>query len=217
MIYEERKTQLAEGEKITWLKSDNTEQGKFNRIKNGLSGTIEKVEGNTLTIRTELGHTVQIQGENSYITNGQVSTGHKAQGATEHTGVLSISSGDRLATENMLYVLTTRQTHDLVAFVDDKEKLIEALRPEMKASSLEEQKELLKTLTDQLRTTIEKDGAYVARLNQTDNFEVTMGGSELASDRQQRLEADNQATDSAPKQQDQHQEKAQEHSAGMEM
>jgi len=217
MIYEERKTQLAEGEKITWLKSDNTEQGKFNRIKNGLSGTIEKIEGNTLTIRTELGHTVQIQGENSYITNGQVSTGHKAQGATEHTGVLSISSGDRLATENMLYVLTTRQTHDLVAFVDDKEKLIEALRPEMKASSLEEQKELLKTLTDQLRTTIEKDGAYVARLNQTDNFEVTMGGSELASDRQQRLEADNQATDSAPKQQDQHQEKAQEHSAGMEM
>ncbi len=225
MMYEERQTQLAEGEKITWLKSDNSEQGKFNRIKNGLSGTVEKIDGGTLTVKTKLGHTVQIQGENAYITNGQVSTGHKAQGATEHTGVLSVSAGDKLATENMLYVLTTRQTHDLVAFVDDKEKLIEALRPEMKASSLEEQKELLKALTEQLRATVEKEKAFVEGLKLTDSIEATMGGSELASDRQRRLEADNQAADSgAAKQQDQqhalqHQEKVQQqdHSAGMEM
>lgn len=125
-----------------------------------------------------------------------------------------------------MYVLTTRQTHDLVAFVDDKEKLIETLRPEMKASSLEEQKDLLKALTEQLRATVEKESAYVERLKRTDDIEASMGGNELASDRQRRLEADNQASDSGPKQQDQqhsqhsqqqHQEKAQEHSARMEM
>lgn len=195
MMYEERKTSLSEGEKITWLKSDNTEQGKFNRIKNGLSGTIERIEGNSLTVKTELGHTVQIQGENAYIANGQVSTGHKAQGATEHTGVLSVSAGDRLATENMLYVLSTRQTHDLVAFVDDKEKLIEALRPEMKASSLEEQKELLKSLTEQLQATVDKESAYVESLKGLDNGIEAMGGNEMASDRQRRQEAESQAAD----------------------
>jgi hypothetical protein len=162
MIYEERQTQLAEGEKIAWLKTDNSAQGKHNKIKNGLTGTIERIDGDQLTVKTELGHTVQIQGQDAYITNAQAITGHKAQGATEHTGLLSISADDKLATQNMLYVLTTRQTHDLVAFVDDKEALIENLRSETKASSLEEQKVLLKDLTAQLQAIhkVETDSDY---------------------------------------------------------
>ncbi|MGE3548984.1 MAG: MobF family relaxase [Geobacter sp.] len=169
MIYEERQTQLAEGEKITWLKTDNSAQGKHNKIKNGLTGTIERIDGNQLTVKTELGHTVQIQGQDAYITNAQAITGHKAQGATEHTGMLSISADDKLATQNMLYVLTTRQTHDLVAFVDDKEKLIENLQSEAKTSSLEEQKELLKDLTEQLQA-MQKVETGVDYNKTADNF-----------------------------------------------
>jgi hypothetical protein len=157
MLYEEKQTLLSEGEKIVWLKSDNTAQGKHNRIKNGLSGTIEKIDGERLTVKTELGHAVQISGEGAYITNAQAITGHKAQGATEHTGILSISADDRLATRNMLYVLTTRQTDNLIAFVDDKEKLIKALRDENKSSSLEVQRGLLKNLTEQLKQTVERE------------------------------------------------------------
>lgn len=162
MIYEERQTLLSEGEKITWLKTDNTATGKHNRIKNGLSGTIEKIKGNQLTIKTELGHTVKMSGDGAHITNAQAITGHKAQGATEHTGLLSISANDRLATQNMLYVLTTRQTHDLVAFVDDKEKLIESLKNEIKPSSLEEQKELLQSLTEKLKAVAERENSVEA-------------------------------------------------------
>ena len=185
MVYEERQTKLSEGEKIVWLKTDNTAQGKHNRIKNGLSGTIEKIDGENVTIKTELGHSVEIKGEGAYITNAQAITGHKAQGATEHTGVLSISSGDRLATQNMLYVLTTRQTHDLIAFVDDKEKLIENLRNETKTSSLEEQRELLQNLTQQLKATVDKEMKSVYKIKDLDIYDVR------STVRQQQAEVDN--------------------------
>ena len=62
----------------------------------------------------------------------------------------------------MLYVLTTRQTHDLVAFVDDKEKLIESLKNEIKPSSLEEQKELLQSLTEKLKAVAERENTVEA-------------------------------------------------------
>jgi len=69
----------------------------------------------------------------------------------------------------MLYVLTTRQTHDLMAFVDDKEKLIENLQSEAKTSSLEEQKELLKDLTEQLQA-MQKVETGVDYNKTADNF-----------------------------------------------
>lgn len=189
MIYEERKTQLSEGEKILWLKTDNTVQGKHNNIKNGLSGIIEKIEGNQLAVRTELGHTVSIQGEGAYITNAQAITGHKSQGATEHTGLLSISSADKLATQSMLYVLTTRQTHDLVAFVDDKEKLIESLKSEVKTSSLEEQRELLQNLTEQLKASDVKED-QIARHEKASGVDLEIR-DEKADSRQRQVVIEN--------------------------
>lgn len=163
MIYEEKETQFSVGEKGVFLKSDNTKQGKFNRLKNGVGFTVQEINAEgQLTVKTDFGNVVQVAGNGAYITNAQAITGHKAQGATEHTGLLSISADDKLATQNMLYVLTTRQTHDLVAFVDDKEALIENLRSETKASSLEEQKVLLKDLTAQLQAIhkVETDSDY---------------------------------------------------------
>ncbi|MGE0920173.1 MobF family relaxase [Trichlorobacter lovleyi] len=195
MIYEERQTHLSEGEKIAWLKTDNSAQGKHNKIKNGLTGTIDKIEGDTLTVKTQLGHTVQIQGQDAYITNAQAITGHKAQGATEHTGLMSISADDRLATQNMLYVLTTRQTHDLVAFVDDKEKLIENLRSETKASSLEEQRDLLKELTQQLRSTVDREqelSQQYAKAANSLSWIVDGMGQNRATDRQRIMESEQQ-------------------------
>lgn len=188
MIYEERKTQLSEGEKITWLKTDNSAQGKHNKIKNGLTGTIERINGDQLTVKTQLGHTVQIQAQDAYITNAQAITGHKAQGATEHTGLLSISADDRLATQNMLYVLTTRQTDDLVAFVDDKEALINNLRQEVKGSSLEEQRELLQGLTEQLKMAVAKESAAA-------DVSGLEPQKERSQDLQRRAENDSQAMD----------------------
>jgi len=172
MVYEERQTRLSVSEKIVWLKTDNTAQGKHNKIKNGLSGTIEKIDGENVTIKTELGHSVVINAEGAYITNAQAITGHKAQGITEHTGMISISSDDRLATQNMLYVLTTRQTHDLVAFVDNKEKLIENLRNETKTSSLEEQRDLLQNLTQQLKATVDNEMKFAYKIIDLELFDV---------------------------------------------
>lgn len=218
MIYEERQTHLSEGEKIAWLKTDNSAQGKHNRIKNGLTGTIDRIEGDNLTVKTQLGHTVQIQGQDAYITNAQAITGHKAQGATEHTGLMSISADDRLATQNMLYVLTTRQTHDLVAFVDDKEKLIENLRGETKASSLEEQRDLLKELTQQLRATTEREQTLAQQYAKAaDNLsEIVEGmgqGQNRAADRQRIMESEQQLDGGAVGRH----HTQQEHGAGAEM
>lgn len=210
MVYEERKTQLSVGEKIIWLKSDNSKQGKFNRIKNGLSGTIEKIDGGLLTVKTELGHSVQIQAEGAYITNAQAITGHKSQGATEHTGLLSISAGDRLATQNMLYVLTTRQTDDLVAFVDDKEKLIDVLRAETKTSSLEQQQELLKSLMVELKQSLQ-EGKQA-----TESLDEMLGvKNERGADRQRQAEIENSnlPTNELKQQQSSHHEQQQDHGA----
>lgn len=210
MVYEERKTQLSVGEKIIWLKSDNSKQGKFNRIKNGLSGTIEKIDGDQVTVKTELGHSVQIQAEGAYITNAQAITGHKSQGATEHTGLLSISAGDRLATQNMLYVLTTRQTDDLVAFVDDKEKLIDVLRAETKTSSLEQQQELLKSLMVELKQSLQ-EGKQA-----TESLDEMLGvKNERGADRQRQAEIENSnlPTNELKQQQSSHHEQQQDHGA----
>lgn len=204
MIYEERQTQLSEGEKITWLKTDNSAQGKHSKIKNGLTGTIERIDGDQLTVKTQLGHTVQIQAQDAYITNAQAITGHKAQGATEHTGLLSISADDRLATQNMLYVLTTRQTDDLVAFVDDKEALINNLRQEVKGSSLEEQRELLQGLTEQLKMAVEKEST--AAESRDSSLEPQ---KERLQDLQRRAENDSQVMDNVMSLQSQQQ--AQQH------
>lgn len=156
MVYDERQTELAVGEKVVWLKTDNTAQGKYNQIKNGMTGTIEAIgDDGRLTIKTERGHTVQIDGEGAYLTNAQAITGHKAQGATEHTGLLSISADDRLATQNMLYVLTTRQTDNLVAFVDDKQALVDGLKAEVKHSTLD-YKEILQHLVGDMREQIQE-------------------------------------------------------------
>jgi plastocyanin len=188
MIYEERKTQLSEGEKITWLKTDNSAQGKHNKIKNGLTGTIERINGDQLTVKTQLGHTVQIQGQDAYITNAQAITGHKSQGATEHTGLMSIAAKDRLATQNMLYVLLSRATDDQIAFVDDKEELIKNLRQEMKGSSLEEQRELLLGLTEQLKMAADKESAAA-------DVSGLEPPKERSQDLQRRAENDSQAMD----------------------
>lgn len=216
MIYEERQTNFSEGEKIAWLKTDNSAQGKHNKLKNGLTGTIERIEGDTLTVKTQLGHTVHIQGQDAYITNAQAITGHKAQGTTEHTGLVSISADDRLATQNMLYVLTTRQTHDLVAFVDDKEKLIENLRNETKSSSLEEQRELLKELTQQLRSTVEREQElsqqYTKAADSLSGFVDGMGQNRTA-DRQRIIESEQHLDGAAT---GRHQTQ-QEHGSGAEM
>lgn len=196
MIYEEKETQFSVGEKGVFLKSDNTKQGKFNRLKNGVGFTVQEINAEgQITVKTDFGNVVQIDGNGAYVTNGQTSTGHKSQGATEHTGLMSISAGDRLATQNMLYVLTTRQTHDLVAFVDDKEKLIENLRSEMKSSSLEEQRELLKELTQQLRTTTEREQElskqYASAADSLSEIVDGMGQSRTA-DRQRVMESEQQ-------------------------
>lgn len=182
MVYEERETPFSVGERGVFLKSDNTQQGRFNKLKNGVGFTVESIEGGQLTVKTDFGNVATLKGEGAYVANAQAITGHKAQGATEHTGLLSISSEDRLATRNMLYVLTTRQSHELVAFVDDKEKLIEALKAETKTSSLEEQRELLQSLAEQLKATIGRDNALEA-------------GNGRSMDRQRLAEMENQAAD----------------------
>lgn len=190
MVYEERETQFSVGEKGIFLKSDNTAQGKFNKLKNGVGFEVLDINSQTMTIKTELGNTVQIQGEGAYITNAQAITGHKSQGATEHTGLMSISSGDRLATQNMLYVLSTRSTHDFIAFVDDKEKLIGALTEELKTSSLEEQKELLQGLTEQLKTATGKEAEFVEAVKSASE-NILDANNKRALDQRRQVEIDN--------------------------
>ena len=51
--YRETETPFSIGEKVIWTKNDNSDYGKDNGLKNGVTGTIDDIRNGVATIRTE--------------------------------------------------------------------------------------------------------------------------------------------------------------------
>jgi hypothetical protein len=132
---------FAAGERGIFLKNDNTAQGKFLGIKNGVIFTIEEIkQDGTATLKLENGNVVTRNLDGEHVTNGQAITVDKAQGMSEHTGILMASSDvpGLLLNENKNYVGMSRMTHDMELVTDNRELLMEAIKGEqVKASTTE--------------------------------------------------------------------------------
>ena len=153
--YSENETAFSVGEKVIWTKNDNSEYGKENGLKNGVTGVIEEITDGVATIKTEYGAVVQQNMEGSYITNGQAITIDKSQGVTaEH--VITLMSSDappELLSENKAYVALTRMTDGVEIVTDNKDRLLVAVsESQEKSSSLEENRQLLAELKGLVET-----------------------------------------------------------------
>jgi len=140
---------------VIWTKNDNSDYGKENGLKNGVTGTIEDVRDGVATIRTEQGNVVQQQMDGAFITNGQAITIDKSQGVTaSHVVTLMPSDAPaELLSENKAYVALTRMTSDVEIVTDNKEQLLEAVSsPQEKSSTLEESRELISELKETLES-----------------------------------------------------------------
>lgn len=151
--YSETETAFSIGEKVIWTKNDNSEYGKENGLKNGVTGVIEEIRNGVATIKTEHGAVVEQQMDGAFITNGQAITIDKSQGATaEHVITLMPSDAPaELLSENKAYVALTRMTDGVEIVTDNKDQLLEAVGgSQEKSSSLEENQLLLEELKNRV-------------------------------------------------------------------
>jgi conjugative relaxase-like TrwC/TraI family protein len=153
--YRETETAFSVGEKVIWTKNDNSDYGKENGLKNGVTGAIEDIRDGVATIRTEQRNVVQQQMDGAFITNGQAITIDKSQGVTaSHVVTLMPSDAPvELLSENKAYVALTRMTSDVEIVTDNKELLLEAVSsPQEKASTLDESRELISDLKESMES-----------------------------------------------------------------
>lgn len=151
--FSERETEFSIGEKVIWTKNDNSDYGRANSLKNGITGIIEDIRDGVAIIRTESGYVIQQQMDGAFITNGQAITIDKSQGATaDH--VITLMPGDapsELLNENKAYVALTRMTKEVEIITDNKNQLLQAVSgSQEKSSTLEENQQLLSELKDQI-------------------------------------------------------------------
>lgn len=140
-VLRERETSFATGERGIFLKNDNTAQGKFLGIKNGVTFIVENIDPDgTARLRLENGKTLMRDLNGAHITNGQAITVDKAQGMSEHTGILMASSdaSSILLNENKNYVGMSRMTHDMELVTDNRELLMESIKGEQVKTSTTE-------------------------------------------------------------------------------
>lgn len=114
---------IAEGERIIFLKNEYQELD----VRNGSMGTVEKIDGQNLSVRLQDGRLVTVNPERyGYIDYGYALTVHKSQGMTVHRAYSLASPGMRA--ENA-YVAWTRHKEQLgVYFSEDKFKSLDVLK-----------------------------------------------------------------------------------------
>lgn len=145
-VYREQETAFSEGERGIFLKNDNTNQGKFSGIKNGVTFEIKELQSDGMaTLQLENGNTIQRNLNGESITHGQAITVDKSQGASAHTGIVMTSSDGPagLLNANRNYVAMSRMSHDMELVTDSREQLLEAVRGEQIKTSTTEH-----TITD---------------------------------------------------------------------
>jgi conjugative relaxase-like TrwC/TraI family protein len=186
--YRETETPFSIGEKVIWTKNDNSDYGKENGLKNGVTGTIEDIKDGVATIRTEQGNVVQQQMDEAFITNGQAITIDKSQGVTaSHVVTLMPSDAPaELLSENKAYVALTRMTSGVEIVTDNKDQLLEAVSaPQEKSSTLEESRELI----SELKETLESQKAEASMAPESD-FELQREAAREADYNDQSREED---------------------------
>ena len=117
------------GERVAWLKNDNTDDGKNLGIKTGIVADITGYNEKTkeFTLMQENGKEVTRDLTNEFITNSQCLTPNKAQGLSAEDAklVTDTETDGPLLNQKSMYSALTRMEKDLEVFTTDKERLIE--------------------------------------------------------------------------------------------
>lgn len=113
------KRHFAKGDRIVFLMND-----KQMDVKNGTLGTIEKIEHNRFTVRTDAGQQKQFYIDNySNVDHSYAVTNYKAQGMTIQRMIGDMATKSKAQDRNALYVNISRAKERSVIFTDCKKKL----------------------------------------------------------------------------------------------
>jgi ATP-dependent exoDNAse (exonuclease V) alpha subunit len=125
-LMERRELTLYEGDKVRWTANENARG-----LTNGKQATITGIDGDTLTVETNQGETLELADTDPQARNLDLAyavNAHKAQGATAHTALWAARAGHQLLTTvRQAYVNGTRSTHNMTVFTDSLRKLVETV------------------------------------------------------------------------------------------
>lgn len=136
-LYDVQERKLAVGDKVQWRQNLKGDQG----IKNGHTGTVERLKGNRATINFDHGvkHNIDLE-KHPYWDHGYALTVYKQQGKTTPINwVVANTQKAGEITQTALYVALTRAQRSVKVFTEDREKFKRAvqLNPGGKTSALE--------------------------------------------------------------------------------
>ena len=113
------KRNFAEQDRIIFTAND-----KKLEVMNGTMATIEHIEGNEITARTDSGQMVAFNMEKyNSIDHAYAVTNYKAQGMTVDKVVADMNTHGNAQTRNALYVDISRAKREAVVYTDNKERL----------------------------------------------------------------------------------------------
>jgi conjugative relaxase-like TrwC/TraI family protein len=124
------------GEAIMLTRNNNTDIGRENGEKNGVRVILQSIDTQTglATVKIEGKDGKIIEGynlEDSYTTNGQALTGHKAQGISCPETIAMLDEADK----KLMYVILTRHEKNVEIITGDKERLVESANNDVNKTS----------------------------------------------------------------------------------
>lgn len=113
------KRHFATGDRIIFTANDNRLD-----VKNGTLGTIEKIEENRFTVRTDTGEKKEFYMDKyNNIDHSYAVTNYKAQGMTVQKVIADMNTRGRAQDRNALYVDISRAKERAIVYTDNKKKL----------------------------------------------------------------------------------------------
>jgi ATP-dependent exoDNAse (exonuclease V) alpha subunit len=126
-VYEEKDLQLAAGDRVQM-----TAAYKPKALQTRLTGTVEKFDGQEITVALDNGKTARWRlNEFRHIDYAYAMTSHASQSMTVGRTLVHVNTGDSrlrsLVNSTFAYVASSRAQHDLVLFTDSQAGLEKAL------------------------------------------------------------------------------------------
>ncbi len=155
-VFTPHHVEFCEGEKVLFAKND-----KLLGVQNGLAGTVEKIDGDQLSVRLPSGDMKEFSiNEYRYLAHGYAITDYKAQGQTADVVLVHAPSCGMEKSFNSFYVGATRGRQDFMVYTDDATRLSQEVRHEQEKTSTitDESAEQVKSANDESTDSRHSDG-----------------------------------------------------------
>ncbi len=150
-VFQEKLLSLMKGERIVFLKNDRPL-----KVQNGLTAEIKEIDerGNvTVSIGRKKDITFNIKYQYNYLDHGYAVTDYKSQGQTSKE-VIFMTNTEKNNSYNSFYVAMTRGKENIHVYTNNKEKLKEQVKKEVrKTSTLDHVKPEVQKIIPQIQQT----------------------------------------------------------------